>query len=110
MKLAALFIAFLLGPTALAANSLDDVFNVKEIQDGTAIVEGEIKDLKIGDNLYFVRSPYEFPVQAIAGNKVTVTLKPGSDLQPGNSLMRNPTPQIKKFIEQEKRLKQVLEE
>ena len=110
MKHVALFIAFLLGPTALAANTLDDVFNVKSIQDGTAIVEGKVKDLKVGDTLYFVRSPYEFPVESIDGNKVTVTLKQGSDLQLGNSLMRNPTPQIKKFIEQEKRLKQVLEE
>lgn len=110
MRLAAFLFALLIGQTALAANRLDDVFNVKEVRESTAVVEGAVKDLKVGDKLYFVRSPYEFPVQSISGNKVTVELKPGSDLKTGNSLMRKPTPQIKKFIEQEKRLKQVLEE
>lgn len=95
---------------AQASNTLDDTFNVVEIKEKQAIVEGKPKDLKVGDKLYFVRSPFQFTVEAIKGDKVTVTLPEKHDLTTSNSLMRNAIPSVKKSIETESKLKQALGE
>jgi hypothetical protein len=110
-----LLLALLLpGPLATAGifgnNMADDSFGVKSVGDGKAVVEGAPKDLKVGDDLYFVKSPFHFKVTAIEGNKVTVAVPSGSSLAVGNALLRRANPQIQKNIDTEKRLKKALEE
>ena len=96
--------------SAFAGNTLDDMFSVKSIDEKEAVLEGNPKNLKEGDLLYFVRSPFKFPVTSVKGNKVTVSLPRGNDLAKGNTLMRHPTEQVKKALDTESRLKQALEE
>lgn len=103
-------IAFCFAVPAFANNTLDDVFNVEEIKGKQAILEGKPKDLKAGDKLYFARSPFQFTVESVSGTKVTIALPEKHDLTTDNSLVRNPTPSIKKSIATESKLKQALEE
>ncbi len=92
------------------ASDMDDSFGVRKIDGNQAILEGKVKSLKAGDMLYFVRPPYQFKVKSVdaGANQVIVELPEGSDLHDGNALLRNPTPQIKNFIDTESRLKDAL--
>lgn len=99
-----------LSVVAAAANNMEDSFAVKQVAGDHAVVEGKPKDLKVGDYLYFVRSPFRFKVTAINGNQVTVELPAKHDLADSNVLLRNATPVIKKNIDTEVRLKRALEE
>ncbi len=91
-------------------NKADDSFAVKSIEGRQAILEGKPKDLKVGDSLYFMRSPFKFTVSSVKGNTVTVTLPESHTLAEGNALLRFPNDAIKKNIQTESRLKQALEE
>lgn len=91
-------------------NTIDDMFNVKEVNGKTAIAEGKVKSLKAGDKIYFVRSPFVFNITAVKGNQITVEVPANSDLAAGMSLVRNPTDAIKKGIDTEAKLKQALQE
>ncbi len=96
--------------SSFAGNKVDDMFIVKSMVDKSATLEGAPKSLKEGDTLYFSRSPFKFTVTAVKGSQVTVGLPDNHDLAVGQSLMRNITPQVKKSLETESRLKQALEE
>jgi hypothetical protein len=114
MRIILLLALLLQGPLAMAGifgnNTMEDSFAVKKVENGKAVVEGTPKDLKVGDDLYFVKSPFHFKVTAIEGNKVTVAVPGDSKLVVGNALLRHDNPQIRKNIDTEKRLKQALEE
>lgn len=96
--------------SAFSGNKVDDLFTVKSVASTTAIAEGKPKNLKEGDELYFVRSPYKFTITSVKGNLVTVSLPAEHDLAAGQTLTRNPNAQMKKNIETENRLKQALED
>ena len=87
-----------------------DDFTVKQVKGRAAVLEGSAKGLKVGDMLYFARSPFKFTVAAVKGNLVTITLPEKNDLAVGNAVLRTPTEQIKKSLETQSRLKQALEE
>jgi hypothetical protein len=91
-------------------NKVEDSFSVKSVEGSQAVVTGKPAGLKVGDYLYFNRSPFRFQVTAIEGNDVTVALPERHDLKPGFALLRNPNDQIKKSISTESRLKKALEE
>jgi hypothetical protein len=103
-------IALMIGASAQANNTIDDMFNVIEIKGKQAFLEGKTKGLKAGDSLYFARSPFQFKIEAVTGNKVTIALPDKHDLTATNALIRNPTPSILKSIATENKLKQALEE
>ena len=108
--------AFLLAPHFAQAdglfggNKIDDVFTVKKIAGKEATLEGDVKNLKAGDTLFFNRSPFRFKVTAAAGNQVTIALPEKQDLAVGNSLVRKETDAMKKASDTEGRLKQALDE
>jgi hypothetical protein len=91
-------------------NTTDDIFTVKKVDAKDATAEGTPKDLKVGDMLYFARSPYQFRVLEVKGNMVRIALPDKQDLAVGNTLMRKDNDQIKKGIDTEKKLKQALDE
>ena len=93
-----------------ASNKLKDVFNVLEVTGDKAIVTGEPKGLKARDKLYFPRPPFQFTIEKIEGNEITVKLPKQHDLSTSHSLMRNMTPIIKKNIDTEKKLREALGE
>lgn len=92
------------------ASTLEDVFTVKSIEGQTATVEGKANGLKAGDQLYFARSPFHFTVTDVKGDKITISLPTRHDLSLGNTLIRTPTPAMKKAIDTEDRLKKALED
>ncbi len=92
------------------ANRLDDTFVVRSVGEKEAVLEGTPKNLKAGDTLYFIRSPFQFKVASVKGEQVTIELPEKHDLQPSNALVRSLTSGIKKGIDTEDRLKKVLEE
>jgi hypothetical protein len=94
----------------LGDNKKEDSFAVVKIEEKTATLSGEIKDLKVGDKLYSVKSPYQYTVSEIQGKIVTVTLPDGHKLTESSALLRKITPAIKKNIDTESRLKEALEE
>lgn len=96
--------------SGLSGNTIDDLFTVKSLSEGSAVTEGQVKGLKEGDSLYFARSPFKFKVTAIKGKQVTVELPAKHDLAVGQNLMRNLTDQTRKAMDTEKRLKQALDE
>lgn len=96
--------------SAFAGNTLRDTFEVKEIANGQAICEGDPKGLKAGSTLYFPRSPFQFQVTEVKGNRVTVSLPDKHDLAVGQNLLRNLSESIKKAMDTEHRLKEALEE
>ena len=91
-------------------NKVDDSFAVKSVEGAEAVLSGKPKDLKVGDMLYINRSPFQFKVTAITGDKVTVALPERHDLKVGNALLRRASDQIKKSIDTENRLKKALED
>jgi hypothetical protein len=99
-------------PCAQAAekNTLDDRFAVKVIEAHKAILEGTPKNLKEGDTLYYMRSPFQFRVQAVKGDQVTIALPEKHELAKGTVLLRYPTAAIQRSIDAENRLKKALEE
>ena len=92
------------------ADTIDDMFSVKEIKSKQALVQGKVKDLKAGDFLYFARSPFRFKVESVKGSDVTIVLPERHDLAVGNTLVRNATPSMLKSIDTESKLKSALEE
>lgn len=94
----------------LGGNTAEDSFAVKSVEGRQAQLEGTVKDLKVGDTLYFVRSPFKFTVTAVSGNKVTVALPDNHGINPGHALLRHPNEMIKKGMATENKLKQALEE
>ena len=94
----------------LGDNKKDDSFSVVKIEEKTATATGEIKDLKVGDKLYAVKSPYQYTVTEIQGKMVTVALPEKHQLTEKAALLRKITPAIKKNIETEARLKEALGE
>ncbi len=94
----------------LGDNKKDDSFGVVKIEDKSATLSGEIKDLKVGDKLYSIKSPYQYTVTEIQGKLVTVALPDNHKLTEGAALLRKITPVIKKNIETESRLKDALGE
>ncbi len=93
-----------------SGNTIDDLFEIKKIEGKQATLEGHPKALKIGDILYFARSPFKFTITAVKGNQVTIALPEKNDLAVGQNLMRNATEQVRHALDTEKRLKQALEE
>jgi hypothetical protein len=91
-------------------NKADDSFAVKKIEGKTAMLTGTVKDLKVGDTLYFVKNPYQFTVTEIKGKEVSIALPDNHSLVEGSALLRKITPTIKKNIDTESKLKQALEE
>jgi hypothetical protein len=91
-------------------NKADDSFPVKKIEGKVATLNGTVKDLKVGDTLYFVKSPYRFTVTEIKGKEVTISLPENHTLVEGSALLRKITPAIKKNLDTEVKLKQALEE
>lgn len=94
----------------LGDNKKDDSFAVVKIEDKIATLSGEIKDLKVGDKLYSVKSPYQYTVTEIQGKVVTVALPENHKLTESSALLRKITPAIKKNIDTESRLKDALGE
>ena len=86
-------------------NKVDDTFNVKSIEGSKATVEGTVKDLKVGDSLYFVKNPFKVTVTEVKGKEVTVQLPEGHELKNGMSLLRFPTEPIKKALDTVTKLK-----
>ena len=111
-----LLLALLLAsPAAMASgvfgnNKMDDSFSVVSVENGQATLTGTPKSLKAGDTLYFIRSPFQFKVTEVKGDKVTVALPDRHDLAKGAALLRFPTEPIKKGIDTEAKLKRALEE
>jgi hypothetical protein len=114
MRILILIALLLQSPLAMAGifgnNKIDDSFSVKSVEGNKAVVTGKPQGLKVGDYLYFNRSPFRFQVTAIDADKVTVALPDRHDLKPGFALLRNANDQIKKSIDTETRLKKALEE
>jgi hypothetical protein len=115
MRTLVLLALFLHMPMAMAGgifgnNKIEDSFSVKSVEGNQAVVTGKPAGLKVGDYLYFNRSPFRFQVTAIEGEKVTVALPERHELKPGFALLRNANDQIKKSIDTESRLKKALEE
>ena len=110
-----LFLSFFLFSQPMAQaflgdNKKDDSFSVVKIEEKTATATGEVKDLKVGDKLYAVKSPYQYTVTEIQGKIVTVALPEKHQLTEKAALLRKITPAIKKNIDTEARLKEALGE
>jgi hypothetical protein len=104
-----LFLALLaLVPTAKADNTLNDVFTVTAVNGAQATLTGKVESVKAGDSLYFIRSPFKFKVLSAGTNSVVIELPPSSDVVVSNTMVRNPTPTIKKALETESKLKSAL--
>lgn len=91
-------------------NKAGDSFAVKAVEASQATLEGTPEDLKVGDTLYFTRSPFKFTVTGIKGNQVTVALPPSHSLTVGAALLRYSNDNIKKNMQTESKLKQALED
>jgi hypothetical protein len=91
------------------ASNIDEMLTVKLVQPQQATLEGK-PGLKAGDKVYFARSPFQFPVTAVNGNMITITLPAGSDVGVGQTMVRQPTDAMKKAMNTEDKLKKALEE
>lgn len=107
MKLVYFFVvAFALcaGHFTYADNTVDDVFNVTAVDGSQATLKGLVKDLKVGDSLYFNQSPFQFKITAVNGNSVVIALPPQFKLTTDNSMVRTPSASIAKAIKDEQTL------
>lgn len=95
---------------AFAGNTIDDMLTVKKVEGQQAVLEGKTAGLKAGDKLYYYRSPFQFPITAVNGNQVTVTLPANSEITAGQNMVRQPTDSMKKAMDTEEKLKKALEE
>lgn len=93
-----------------ADNTIDDMFQVKELKAQQAVASGKTAGLKAGDYIYFSKSPFRFKIEKVEGNLITINLPNNHEVAIGNNFIRNPTPSIQKSISTENRLKSALEE
>lgn len=101
--------SLILAATAVAGRITDE-FEIKKINGNEAIVQGEPREVKAGDDLYFPLPPYRFRVTAVNGNELKVALPPSHSLTPGRYLLRKPNEIIKKYIDTESKLKTAFED
>lgn len=91
-------------------NKLDDQFKILSIEENTIKLEGEAKDLKVGDTLYVTKSPFYGKVIELKGKEVNLRVSSLGEIKNGMVFLRYPTDPIDKAIKTEKRLKAALEE
>jgi hypothetical protein len=107
--LSLLLLAFLVYLPA-HATTMEELLTVKTVDGQKATLEGKTDGLKAGDQLYFARSPFHFTITEVKGEKITITLPGNHDVKVGNTMLRTPTPSMKKAIDTEDRLKKALED
>jgi len=91
-------------------NRLNDQFKILSIEDNFVKLEGEVKELKVGDTLYSIKSPFYGKVIEIKGKEVTLKVGSQGEIKKGMVFLRYSTDPIEKAIKTEKRLKAALEE